>query len=81
MEDLDERVVNMYKDVKNILTRYRSGKLPKAFKIIPNLANWEQVAFLKTIKERDSNETCMALTLVISTRYIVSIMFLCRFFI
>jgi len=46
MEDLDERVVNMYKDVKNILTRYRSGKLPKAFKIIPALSNWEQILYL-----------------------------------
>ena len=43
MNDLDERVVNMYKSIKQVLQRYRSGKLPKAFKIIPNLKNWEQV--------------------------------------
>lgn len=29
-----------------VLTKYRSGKLPKAFKIIPALANWEQVLYL-----------------------------------
>lgn len=43
MQELDDRVVNMYKSVRPILQRYRSGKLPKAFKIIPNLRNWEQV--------------------------------------
>lgn len=43
MQELDDRVVNMYKSVHPILQRYRSGKLPKAFKIIPNLRNWEQV--------------------------------------
>ncbi len=41
--DLDDRVVELYKGVKQVLSRYRSGKLPKAFKIIPALANWEQV--------------------------------------
>lgn len=43
MQELDDRVVNMYKSVRPILQRYRCGKLPKAFKIIPNLRNWEQV--------------------------------------
>ena len=45
MEQLDERVVNMYKSIKQILQKYRSGKLPKAFKVIPNLQNWEQVQY------------------------------------
>ncbi|XP_062605580.1 bystin-like [Saccostrea cucullata] len=46
MQQLDDRVVNMYKSVRPILQRYRSGKLPKAFKIIPSLRNWEQVLYL-----------------------------------
>ena len=29
--------------VGEILSKYRSGKLPKAFKIIPSLANWEEI--------------------------------------
>ena len=41
---MDERIVEMYKNVKQILQKYRSGKLPKAFKIIPSLKNWEQVS-------------------------------------
>ena len=40
---LDERVVKMYTQIKAVLQKYRSGKLPKAFKIIPSLNNWEHV--------------------------------------
>jgi essential nuclear protein 1 len=32
--------------VGKLLSRYRAGKLPKAFKIIPSLSNWEDVLFL-----------------------------------
>ncbi|XP_064596706.1 bystin-like [Liolophura sinensis] len=46
MRDLDERVVNMYKSIRQVLSKYRSGKLPKAFKVIPNLRNWEQILYL-----------------------------------
>ncbi|XP_033726837.1 bystin-like [Pecten maximus] len=46
MQELDERIVNMYKSIKQVLQRYRSGKLPKAFKIVPNLRNWEQILYL-----------------------------------
>lgn len=41
--DVDPRLMNMYEQVGQILSHYRSGKIPKAFKILPNLANWEQV--------------------------------------
>ncbi|CAF0825519.1 unnamed protein product [Adineta steineri] len=41
--DLDPRISSMYEQVGQILSHYRSGKIPKAFKILPNLANWEQV--------------------------------------
>lgn len=43
MQELDDRVVNMYKSVRSIFQRYRSGKLFKVFKIIFNFRNWEQV--------------------------------------
>lgn len=46
MVDLDPRILEMYKGVKQVLSRYRSGKLPKAFKVIPSLTNWEQVLYL-----------------------------------
>lgn len=46
MEDLDPRVKEMYEGVRDVMKRFRSGKVPKAFKIIPRLKNWEQVLFL-----------------------------------
>ncbi|XP_062257511.1 bystin [Platichthys flesus] len=46
MPQLDPKVVEVYKGVSKVLSKYRSGKLPKAFKIIPALANWEQVLYL-----------------------------------
>ncbi|RWS21428.1 cell adhesion complex protein bystin-like protein, partial [Leptotrombidium deliense] len=42
-QDLDPKVVELYRGVKLVLSRYRSGKIPKAFKIIPALSNWEQI--------------------------------------
>lgn len=49
MQDLDPRVKQMYEGVRDVLRKYRSGKLPKAFKIIPNLRNWEQILYITGI--------------------------------
>ncbi|XP_062842528.1 bystin [Trichomycterus rosablanca] len=46
MPQLDPRVIEVYRGVSKVLLKYRSGKLPKAFKIIPALSNWEQVLYL-----------------------------------
>lgn len=46
IHNLDDRAIEMYKQVKIILQRYRHGKLPKAFKVIPQLSNWEEVLFI-----------------------------------
>ena len=35
--ELDPRVVEMYTEVGEILAKYRSGKVPKAFKVIGNV--------------------------------------------
>ncbi|MGH0114435.1 UNVERIFIED_CONTAM: hypothetical protein FKN15_015937 [Acipenser sinensis] len=43
MPQLDPRVLEVYKGVKEVR---RGGKLPKAFKIIPALSNWEQVLYI-----------------------------------
>ncbi len=51
---LDDRIVQMYSNIKIVLQKYRSGKLPKAFKILPSLNNWEHVIhkFAEYIKDR-----------------------------
>ncbi|KAL3978233.1 hypothetical protein ACER0C_019295 [Sarotherodon galilaeus] len=46
MPQLDPRITEVYRGVGKVLSKYRSGKLPKAFKIIPALSNWEQVLYL-----------------------------------
>ena len=43
---LSPQVVEVYTSIGKILSRYRAGKLPKAFKIIPSLRNWEDVLYL-----------------------------------
>lgn len=43
MHELHPKVQTMYEGVRDCLKIYRSGQLPKAFKIIPRLVNWEQI--------------------------------------
>jgi essential nuclear protein 1 len=43
---IDKKVIEVYQGVGKLLGRYRSGKLPKAFKIIPSLSNWEEIMYL-----------------------------------
>ncbi|XP_017785444.1 PREDICTED: bystin [Nicrophorus vespilloides] len=46
LQDLDPRVKQMYEGVKEVLQKYRSGKIPKAFKLVPKLRNWEQILYI-----------------------------------
>ncbi|KAF1761696.1 hypothetical protein GCK72_009952 [Caenorhabditis remanei] len=46
MRDMDSEVVEMYEQIGQYMSKYRSGKVPKAFKIIPKMINWEQILFL-----------------------------------
>jgi len=43
---LDPKVVDVYTKVGQFLSHYSSGKVPKAFKVIPNLKSWEEVLLL-----------------------------------
>lgn len=40
---LNPKIVEVYSSIGEILRHYKSGRLPKAFKIIPSLSNWEQI--------------------------------------
>ena len=46
MPALPQKVLEVYRSVGQLLRTYRSGKLPKAFKIVPRLANWEEVLYV-----------------------------------
>jgi len=45
-KDIDPKVAEMYTEVGKLLTRYRGGKIPKAFKVLPQFRNWEQLLYL-----------------------------------
>ncbi|XP_053680777.1 bystin [Anopheles nili] len=46
LDEIDSNVREMYKGVRDVLKRYRNGKIPKAFKLIPKLRNWEQFLYI-----------------------------------
>jgi len=54
-QGLSPKVVKVYTEIGTWLKKYRSGKLPKAFKIIPNLINWEEVLYLTNPIEWSAN--------------------------
>jgi essential nuclear protein 1 len=43
---IPQKVIDVYSAVGKMLAHYRSGKLPKALKMLPHLRNWEQVLWL-----------------------------------
>ncbi|KAK9236894.1 Bystin-domain-containing protein [Lipomyces kononenkoae] len=61
------KVVEVYGKVGLLLSRYRSGKLPKAFKIIPVLKNWEDILFLTQPDSWSPNACYEATKLFISS--------------
>lgn len=46
-DNLDNpEVKRVYTAIGKILATYRSGKIPKAFKIVPNLQKWQEILAL-----------------------------------
>lgn len=43
---LDPKVVQVYTEIGSYLAQFSSGKIPKPFKIIPSLKNWEHVLYI-----------------------------------
>ncbi|KAL1348441.1 bystin [Arachis hypogaea] len=43
---LDQFVIDLYKGVGTILSKYTTGKLPKAIKPVPSMAQWEEILYL-----------------------------------
>ena len=63
---LDPRVVEMYEGVGRVLERYRSGKVPKAFKVIPQFRNWEELALLTCPQKWSAAATFKATKIFVS---------------
>ena len=64
---IPEKAVEVYREVGKILSRYSSGKLPKAFKIIPSLRNWEDILFLTNPDDWTPNAVYEATRIFTST--------------
>ncbi|MCL7041802.1 hypothetical protein MKW94_011165 [Papaver nudicaule] len=43
---LDNSIIDLYKGVGKLFSRYTTGKIPKAFKHIPAMQHWEDVLYL-----------------------------------
>ena len=65
-EELDAKIVEVYKGVGKLLTRYKSGKLPKALKMVPSLNNWQQILAI-TDPEGWSNHAYYAATRIFAS--------------
>ncbi|CAA0815917.1 Unknown protein [Striga hermonthica] len=46
MPKLDDSIIELYKGVGKLLSKYTSGKMPKAFKHIASVQFWEEVLYL-----------------------------------
>ncbi|CAM9496593.1 unnamed protein product [Ectocarpus sp. 4 AP-2014] len=68
MPRLPPKVVEVYGAIGKMLKSYTAGKLPKAFKIIPSLTNWEQVLWL-TRPEQWSSHAMLAATKIFASNF------------
>eukprot|EP00696_Hemimastix_kukwesjijk_P000021 gnl/Hemi2/10048_TR3478_c0_g1_i1.p1 gnl/Hemi2/10048_TR3478_c0_g1~~gnl/Hemi2/10048_TR3478_c0_g1_i1.p1 ORF type:complete len:463 (-),score=82.89 gnl/Hemi2/10048_TR3478_c0_g1_i1:66-1400(-) len=59
-QTFDPKILEVYAGVASVLKTYRSGPLPRAFKIIPTLAEWEDVLFLTNPEEWSPQATSRA---------------------
>eukprot|EP00906_Rhabdomonas_costata_P034832 RCo048992 len=43
---IDPKIVKVYRSIGRILEDYRCGRIPKALKMLPHIANWEELLLL-----------------------------------
>lgn len=64
---LHSHVTDMYKKLGLLLSRYKSGKLPKAFKVLSTLKNWTEVILLTKPDQWTPHSVYQATRLFVST--------------
>ena len=60
IDTMDPKIVAAYQKIGVVMKTYRSGKLPKAFKVIPMVSNWEDLLFLTKPETWSCNATFQA---------------------
>lgn len=63
---LPPKVIAAYEKIGLILSTYKHGKLPKLFKVLPTLKNWEDVLFVTNPDKWTSHATYEATKLFVS---------------
>lgn len=63
---LPPKVIAAYQKIGQILSTYRHGKLPKLFKVLPSLRNWEDVLFVTDPGSWTPHAVCEATKLFVS---------------
>ncbi|EMR61316.1 putative rrna processing protein [Eutypa lata UCREL1] len=66
--ELPPKVVEVYTKIGIILSRYKSGKLPKPFKILPTIPHWEEVIQLTKPDEWTPNACYEATRIFVSSK-------------
>eukprot|EP00252_Welwitschia_mirabilis_P025504 TRINITY_DN7997_c0_g1_i1.p1 TRINITY_DN7997_c0_g1~~TRINITY_DN7997_c0_g1_i1.p1 ORF type:complete len:271 (+),score=63.48 TRINITY_DN7997_c0_g1_i1:531-1343(+) len=65
---LSDDVISIYKGVGQILSRYTTGKLPKALKVVPSLTHWEEVLYLTEPTKWSPNAMYQVTRIFVSNR-------------
>ncbi|WFD38878.1 snoRNA-binding rRNA-processing protein [Malassezia japonica] len=63
---INPKVIEVYAKVGELLSRYKSGPLPKAFKIIPSLPAWEDVLYITNPETWTPHATLAATRIFVS---------------
>lgn len=63
---LPPKVIAAYEKIGQILSTYKHGKLPKLFKVLPTLKNWEQVLYVTNPESWTPHATYEATKLFVS---------------
>ncbi|KAI0459285.1 Bystin-domain-containing protein [Xylaria acuta] len=74
--ELSPKVVEVYSKIGIFLSRYKSGKLPKAFKILPTVPHWEDIIQLTKPESWTPNAVLAATRLFVASKPVVVRQFL-----
>ncbi|KAL9604346.1 MAG: hypothetical protein Q9219_000534 [cf. Caloplaca sp. 3 TL-2023] len=74
--ELPVKVVEVYTKIGLLLSRYKSGKLPKPFKILPTLPQWQELLMITRPENWTANACYEATRIFISVKPHVSQQFL-----
>lgn len=70
--ELPPKVVEVYTTIGLIMSRYKSGKLPKPLKILPTIPHWEDILMLTNPSEWTANAVLEATRIFVSGKPIVA---------